>query len=256
MEEPKEFSFETEAGAEGTLPYPPEVVWKAITNESETTHWLGVIGYWPADPAPGKRFWTRSTGLGYMAFEYLEFTPPRRLKARGLYTGRVFTWELQRVDGGTRLRVSVQPGPNDTKWETDQDHNSIGPVIDIRNLRSYLKGDYDAQRFPFFGVRTKPLSPESPNVQVVTEVYAWASAAGLRVGDKIVSVNGEEIPRSPFSFAPLYWLARKHRAGETVTLTVHRENKTLEMVLRLYSWREAAEAMGADIGPPPGFDRG
>jgi len=252
--EPVHFSSAEESGAEAVLSFPPEVAWKAITDGEDLVHWFAVTGGWPPAPAPGERYWIRSTSLGYMAFEYVAVDPPRRVVTRGLYTGRIFIWELAAVEGGTRLRITVRRGLDDRKWDADLEDNSAGYAALFVDLRRYLEGHYDAQRFPFFGIRSRPGSSGTNNAPVVTHVRPWAEAAGIRVGDQILAVDGDPVPPSPLSFAPLYPLVHRYVAGDRVTLRLKREEKTLDASLRLLDWREAADATGADVGPPPGFE--
>ncbi len=252
--EPVHFASAEESGAEAVLSFAPEVVWKAITAGEELVHWFAVAGGWPPAPEPSGRYWIRSTSLGYMAFTYVAVDPPRRLVTRGLYTGRLFFWDLTEAGGATRLRITVQRGPDDRKWDADLEDNSAGYAALFDDLQHWLEGRYDAQRFPFFGVRTAPGTAGASNAPVVTHVRPWAEAAGIRVGDQILAVDGEPVPHSPLSFAPLYPLVRRYRAGDRVMLTLKREEEILSVSLRLLDWREAAGATGADVGPPPGFE--
>jgi len=43
-------------------------------------------------------------------------------------------------------------------------------------------------------------------------------------------------------------------AGDHVTLRLKGEEEILDVSLRLPDWRQAADATGADVGPPPGFE--
>jgi hypothetical protein len=74
------------------------------------------------------------------------------------------------------------------------------------------------------------------------------------VRDQILVVDGEPVPPSPLSFAPLYPLVHRYEAGNRVALTLMRDEEILSVSLRLLDWREAAAATGADVGPPPGFE--
>ena len=253
--EPMHFASSEECGAEAVLSFAPEVVWPAISDGEALVHWFAVTGGWPPAPQPGARYWIRSTSLGYMAFEYVALDPPRRLVTRGLYTGRVFTWDLTEAREGTRLRITVRRGPDDRKWDADLEDNSAGYAALFVDLQRWLEGRYDAQRFPFFGVRTVPGTAGASNAPVVTHVRPWAEAAGIRVRDQILAVDGEPVPPSPLSFAPLYPLVHRYEAGGRVTLTLKRDEEILSVSLRLLDWREAAAATGADVGPPPGFEQ-
>lgn len=252
--QPETFASDTEAGAEAVFPHAPEIIWKAITGGDEARHWLAVTGSWPSEPAAGARYWTRSTGFGYMAFEYVAVDPGSRFAARGLSTGRLFTWEVTPAEGGTRLRAMVQRGPNDPRWDADREHNSEGYAAVLSNLRRYLDGRFDMQRFPYFGVRTEVQREGGTDVHVVIKVFPWAEAAGVRVGDRFIAVNGQPVPKSPFPSSPLFALNQTYRAGETVALTVQRAGTRSDIQFTLPSWRQAAALLDADLGPPPVFD--
>jgi S1-C subfamily serine protease len=105
--------------------------------------------------------------------------------------------------------------------------------------RVVTRGLY-TQRFPFFGIRSRPGAAGGDNAPVVTAVRPRAEAAGVRVGDQILAVDGERVPRSPLSSAPLYPLVHRYAAGDRVTLTHKREEETLDVSLRLLDRREAA----------------
>src|SRR3972149_5957607 len=147
-------------------------------------------------------------------------------------------------------RVAARPGARGAGRE----EAPAGYAPLFLDPRRYLEGHYDAQRFPFFGIRSRPGSSGTNNAPVVTHVRPWAEAAGIRVGDQILAVDGDPVPPSPLSFAPLYPLVHRYVAGGRVTLRLKREEKTLDASLRLLDWREAADATGADVGPPPGFE--
>ncbi len=253
--EPVHFASAEECSAEAVLPFPTDVVWKAITDGEALVHWFAVTGGWPPAPKLSERYWIRSTSLGYMAFVYVALDPPRRLVTRGLYTGRVFTWDLTEAREGTRIRITVRRGPDDRKWDADLEDNSAGYATLFVDLQRWLEGRYDVQRFPFFGVRTVPGTAGASNAPAVTHVRPWAGTAGIRVGDRILAVDGEPVPPSPLSFAPLYSVVRRYKAGDRVTLTLKRDEEILSVSLTLLDWREAAAATGADVGPPPGFEQ-
>lgn len=252
--QPQTFASETEAGAEAVFPYAPEVIWKAVSDGGEGLHWLAVTGSWPAEPAPGKRYWTRSTGFGYMAFEYVAVDPGKRFEARGLYTGRRFVWELALAAGGTRLRAVVRRGPNDSRWDADREHNSEGYAAVLTNLRRYLDGEFDMQRFPYFGVRTEVQTESGRDRHQVVKVFPWSKAAGVQVGDRLTAVNGRPVPESPFPSSPLFALNQRHQAGEVVTLTLERAGVKFEVQFTLPTWQQAARILDADLGSPPGFE--
>jgi uncharacterized protein YndB with AHSA1/START domain len=90
---------------EQTYPYPPERVWRALTEPAELAVWL-----MPTDftARPGSRFtFDARPGLGIIEGEVLEAQPPRLLRCRwsGVFGDTVVTFTLTPVGEGTRLRV-------------------------------------------------------------------------------------------------------------------------------------------------------
>jgi uncharacterized protein YndB with AHSA1/START domain len=90
---------------EQTYPYPPERVWRALTEPAELGVWL-----MPTDftPRAGTRFtFDARPDLGIIDGEVLEVQPVRLLRCRwsGVFGDTEVTFTLVPVDGGTRLRV-------------------------------------------------------------------------------------------------------------------------------------------------------
>jgi uncharacterized protein YndB with AHSA1/START domain len=93
---------------DAVYPYPPERVWRALTDPQELASWLT-----PGDFAPrvGHRFQFRAKPQwgwrGIVDCEVLEVDPPRRLSYtwQGDEKGQVttVTWTLEPVSDGTRL---------------------------------------------------------------------------------------------------------------------------------------------------------
>lgn len=89
-------------------PYPPELLWKALTDSEALSQWLMKNDFEPrvghkfqfhTDPAPGFD--------GTIDCEVLEVDEPRRLVFtwKGGPIDTVVTFQLERVDEGTRLRL-------------------------------------------------------------------------------------------------------------------------------------------------------
>lgn len=91
---------------DATYPYPPERVWRALTEPAELAVWL-----MPSDFAPlaGHRFtFDARPDLGIIDGEVLEVRPPWLLRCRwsGVFGQTVVTFALAADGSGTRLRVT------------------------------------------------------------------------------------------------------------------------------------------------------
>lgn len=100
-----------EITVERTFPYPPELVWRALTESAALGEWL-----MPNDFVPrlGHKFQFRSKPMpgwrGYVECEVIELIAPRRLAYSWLGDGdwkepTVVRWTLEPVEKGTRLRL-------------------------------------------------------------------------------------------------------------------------------------------------------
>lgn len=96
---------------EETYPFPPERVWRALTDSASMAEWL-----MPNDflPVVGHKFQFRGKPMpgwrGYVECEVIEVVPPTRLTYT--WTGdddwkepSTVRWTLEPVAGGTRLRL-------------------------------------------------------------------------------------------------------------------------------------------------------
>ncbi|WP_267643932.1 SRPBCC family protein [Haloarchaeobius amylolyticus] len=105
--------FESQIEHETVYEHPPERVWQALTESDLLAAWLmendldemveGETFQFEDDPVP--LLWD-----GTVECEVLEVTPPERLKISwdggGMNPETTVTWELESVDGGTRLRLA------------------------------------------------------------------------------------------------------------------------------------------------------
>ncbi len=96
---------------EQTYPYPPEQVWRALTERAALAEWLMPNDFEPklahkfqfrAPPMPGWR--------GFVECEVIELVAPRRLAYTWLGDDdwrkpTIVRWTLEPVAGGTRLRL-------------------------------------------------------------------------------------------------------------------------------------------------------
>jgi uncharacterized protein YndB with AHSA1/START domain len=88
------------------LPSPPPRVWRALVEPAELAAWLMPSrGF---EPVAGTRFTMACDPLGQIAGEVLEAVPELRLSLRwaGSFGETVVTFELERHDSGTRLRLT------------------------------------------------------------------------------------------------------------------------------------------------------
>jgi len=87
------------------LPYPPEMVWSALTEPQRLLRWWGQVDI---DPRPGGRFdvtWLNPTPDGdrfTMRATITAFDPPRLLETHGDAHG-ILRWQLSSTEGGTAL---------------------------------------------------------------------------------------------------------------------------------------------------------
>ena len=96
---------------EQTYPYPPERVWRALTDSTALAAWLmpndfeARVGHkfqFRAKPMPGWR--------GFVECEVIEVVAPRRLAYTWLgdadwQAPTIVRWTLEPIEGGTRLRL-------------------------------------------------------------------------------------------------------------------------------------------------------
>ena len=92
-----------------TYPFPPEQIWRALTDSASLAEWLMPNDF---EPRVGHRFQFRSTPMpgwrGFVECEVIEIEAPRRLA----YTWRgdadwkeptIVRWTLEPIAGGTQL---------------------------------------------------------------------------------------------------------------------------------------------------------
>ncbi len=95
---------------EAVYPYPPERVWRALTDPQALAEWLMINDF---QPKVGHKFQFRARPTwgwrGIVDCEVLEVDPPRRQSYRWQgdpkYRPTVVTWILEPTPGGTRLRL-------------------------------------------------------------------------------------------------------------------------------------------------------
>ena len=95
---------------ERVFPYPPEKLWRALTESRVLAQWMMNNDF---EPEPGRRFQFRADPMpnwnGIVDCEVLVVEPQRRLSYNwGVGSGELqwlVEWTLTPVDGGTHLRM-------------------------------------------------------------------------------------------------------------------------------------------------------
>lgn len=96
---------------EQTYLYPPERVWRALTDSAALADWLLPNDF---EPRVGHKFQFRSKPMpgwrGFVECEVIEVVAPRRLAYTWLgepawQEPTVVRWTLEPIEGGTRLRL-------------------------------------------------------------------------------------------------------------------------------------------------------
>jgi len=107
--------------------------------------------------------------------------------------------------------------------------NDAKPVVDQLMMYGYVKGR------PFIGISGREISEvlaESYNIPMgiyITEVTSGSGAynAGMKVNDILVGINGKTIE----TMNDLDKIKESYKAGDTVTVSVFRDNKTISLKL-------------------------
>lgn len=104
-----------------------------------------------------------------------------------------------------------------------------------------------------YGTGWLGVEPFSPFVVAETQPGHAAEAAGLRAGDRIVAVDGEDV----LFFARVQERIAAKRPGETLSLSIEREGSRfdVEAVLGEHEERKGAGYLGVMLAPPETFLR-
>ena len=110
---------------------------------------------------------------------------------------------------------------------------SIGLAVPIDvalDAAEYLEKGKDAPEMAFLGVSGSDPSGPNPGALVVeVRPGSAAATAGLQKGDRITAIDGVKLPGMP----ELASAIRKHAPGDTVTLTIVRAQKTIQVKVEL-----------------------
>jgi putative serine protease PepD len=104
------------------------------------------------------------------------------------------------------------------------------PIDTARAIVERIAGGQPAQPVAFLGVATGDAEDGSPGA-VVAEVTADSAAnqAGIKVGDRIISIDGAAVPGA----AELRGVIQGHKPGDTVKIVVVRDGKEQTMNVKL-----------------------
>lgn len=121
----------------------------------------------------------------------------------------------------------------------------MGFAIPIETAMEYAKKIVSGETIsrPYLGVSMSNLSdaryalyPRLENLEITQGVYisqvekdSPASLAGVKVGDIITKIDGESVP----SLAYLRYLLYQHDIGDEITLTVYRDGKEQDIIIKL-----------------------
>jgi serine protease Do len=97
----------------------------------------------------------------------------------------------------------------------------------VKVINDILKNGY--VKWAYLGVITQDTSNGSGVLVMNLDASGPAYKAGIKVGDKIVSIDGTKITDQE----TLNTVIRKHNPGDTVTVTVQRSGKTLNITVTL-----------------------
>ena len=122
-------------------------------------------------------------------------------------------------------------GINVAKRGTGEDGLGLAVPIEVAmDAAKYLEDGKAPPEMAFLGVSgSDPVGPNPGALVVDVRPGGPADDAGLLKGDRIVALNGKKMPGFPELAAAI----RTHRPGDTVTLTVVRERKTISVKVKL-----------------------
>jgi len=134
-----------------------------------------------------------------------------------LSVGTTVAFEVRREDGAATLRVTLVPEGT--------------AVPTPRRVAPPAGGTAGSAAPGFLGVAFQ----SAPDGVEVTRVVSGAEAAGIRVGDTIVSINGQAVE----SLEALPGMIRSFRAGDTVQVRIRRDGETRDLMATLGTNPEA-----------------
>jgi S1-C subfamily serine protease len=122
-------------------------------------------------------------------------------------------------------------GINVARHGTSADGVGLAVPIDVAvDAARYLAAGKTPPEVGFLGVNgSDPAGPNPGALVVAVRPGSGADQAGLRKGDRIIAIDGRPVAGMP----ELASAVRKHVPGDTVTLTLVREQKTIRVKVKL-----------------------
>ncbi len=173
---------------------------------------------------------------------------------RGITAGSQFQGFVEQLDNVIQTDAAINPGNSGgpllnssgevigVNTAVASQGQNIGFALPINVVKDSLKNFNEGGQFnrPYLGVAYKMVSRELsivndlPEGAYIQQVVADSPAdkAGVKRGDIIVKIDGEKVETEKGDLSKI--IARK-KAGQTVTLTVWRDKKTLDLKSTLQS---------------------
>lgn len=173
---------------------------------------------------------------------------------RGITAGSEFQGYVEKLDNVIQTDAAINPGNSGgpllnssaevigINTAIAQSGQNIGFALPINVVKDSLKNFNETGQFnrPYLGVAYQIISkdlallnevPEGAYVRQVVKESA-AEKAGIKKGDIITKIDGEKIEAKK---AELAQIIAKRKVGDSVSLTVWRDGKTLELKAKLES---------------------
>lgn len=173
---------------------------------------------------------------------------------RGITAGSEFQGYVEKLDNVIQTDAAINPGNSGgpllnssaevigINTAIAQSGQNIGFALPINVVKDSLKNFNETGQFnrPYLGVAYQIISkdlallnevPEGAYVRQVVKESA-AEKAGIKKGDIITKIDGEKIEAKKIELAQI--IAKK-KVGDSVSLTVWRDGKTLELKAKLES---------------------
>lgn len=171
---------------------------------------------------------------------------------RGITAGSSFEGFAERLDNVIQTDAAVNPGNSGgpllnssgqvigINTAVAQNGQNIGFAIPINVVKDSLKNFNDTGQFnrPFLGVSYTMLSKQAallndlPEGAYVQDIITDSSAdkAGVQKGDIIVKIDGEKLSDIDGGLASSI---SKKKVGDTVTLQIYRDGKSIDLSTKL-----------------------
>jgi uncharacterized protein YndB with AHSA1/START domain len=221
----------------------PAQAYYAFTNATAFREWLSDVA--SVRPLPGGRIYFCWNSGYYACGEYIELETDKCV---------TFTWRgrndpassqvvvnFNAMDGATEVRLEhILPGDG-AEWESVRQEIEDGWRGSLENLASILETGEDIRITlrPMLGITIGDFNPEIAKKESIPVDYGirldgtlesmGAYAAGLRKGDLIVEMAGQEIR----GFPELTLALQGKRAGDTVEVGIYRGSERMTVPMKL-----------------------